>query len=318
MSNEPAVPARPPAISFAIPYYRNVAYLLETIKSVRNQTIADWELIVVDDAGPEPAHDLVDAIGDPRISYVRNVTNLGLARNWNECVRLSRAPLVNVVHADDRLHPDYAARILDAAARHPDAAAVFTDVTIIGPDGEPTRTLPDLAKRLVPRPRHDHELAGDRSLAGLLAGNYILCPTLCLRPAIVGTAPFDPKWRFVPDQAFTVGQLLAGRTLHSIRSPLLEYRRHESSQTSALTSDSSRFEEELEFSRQMAGEAAARGWTRSARAARWRILTRTHLLLRIGLDLVGRRFGAAQQKRRILWSDLRHRDRVGSHDSNPE
>jgi len=318
MSNEPAVPPRPPAISFAIPYYRNVAYLLETIKSVRNQTIADWELIVVDDAGPEPAHDLVDAIGDPRISYVRNVTNLGLARNWNECVRLSRAPLVNVVHADDRLHPDYAARVLDAAARHPDAAAVFTDVTIIGPDGEPTRTLPDLAKRLVPRPRHDHELAGDRSLAGLLAGNYILCPTLCLRPAIVGTAPFDPRWRFVPDQAFTVGQLLAGRTLHSIRSPLLEYRRHESSQTSALTSDSSRFEEELEFSRQMAGEAAARGWTRSARAARWRILTRTHLLLRIGLDLVGRRFGAAQQKRRILWSDLRHRDRVGADDPNPQ
>ena len=307
-----------PAISFAIPYYRNVAYLLETIMSVRKQTVDGWELTVVDDAGPEPAHDLVDAIGDPRITYVRNVANLGLARNWNECVRLARGPLVNVVHADDRLLPEFGARVLEAAARHPDAAAVFTDVTIIGPDGEPTRTLPDLAKRLVSRPRHDHDLAGDRSLAGLLAGNYILCPTLCIRPAIVGTAPFDPTWKFVPDQAFTVGQLLAGRTLHSIRSPLLEYRRHESSQTSALTSDSSRFDEELEFSRQMAVEAAARGWTRSARAARWRVLTRTHLLLRLGLDLVGRRFGAAQQKRRILWSDLRHRDRVGAHDPDAE
>ena len=314
MSNGPAASTPVPAISFAIPYYRNVAYLLETIMSVRKQTVGDWELIVVDDAGPEPAHDLIDAIGDPRIRYVRNVSNLGLARNWNECVRLCRAPLVNVVHADDRLHPEYAARVLDAAARHPEAAAVFTDVTIIGPDGRPTRTLPDLAKRLVPRPRHDHDLAGDRGLAGLLAGNYILCPTLCLRPAIVGTTPFDPRWKFVPDQAFTVGQLLAGRTLHSIRAPLLEYRRHESSQTSALTSDSSRFEEELEFSREMAVEAAARGWTRSARAARWRVLTRTHLLLRIGLDLVGRRFGAAKQKRRILWGDLRHRDRVGAHD----
>ena len=317
MSNEQAVKARAPAISFAIPYYRNPAYLLETIRSVRNQTIADWELIVVDDAGPEPAHDLVDAIGDPRIRYVRNVRNLGLARNWNECVRVSRAPLVNVVHADDRLHPEYAARVIDAAGRHPGAAAVFTDVTIIGADGRPTRTLPDLAKRLVPRRRHDHDLVGDRALAGLLAGNYILCPTLCLRPSIVGTEPFDPAWHFVPDQAFTVGQLLAGRTLHSIRAPLLEYRRHESSQTSALTSDSSRFEEELEFSRQMAVEAASRGWTRSARAARWRVLTRTHLLLRIGLDLLGGRFGAAQQKRRILWRDLRHRDRIGTHDSNP-
>jgi len=307
-----------PAISFAIPYYRNADYLMETIASVRAQSVDDWDLIVVDDAGPEPAHDRVEGIGDPRISYVRNATNLGLAGNWNECVRLSRAPLVNVVHADDRLHPEYAARVLDAAAHHPEAAAVFTDVTIIGADGRRTRTIPDLAKHLVPRPRRDHDLVGDRGLAGLLAGNYILCPTLCLRPSIVGTAPFDPRWRFVPDQAFTVGQLLAGRRLHGIRAPLLEYRRHGSSQTSALTMDSSRFEEELEFSREMAAAAAALGWKRSARAARWRVLTRAHLLLRIGVDLVGRRVGAAQQKGRILWRDLRDSDRIGADDSNPQ
>lgn len=310
--------ARVPAISFAIPYYDNPQYLIEAIDSVRRQTVADWELVVVDDAGPAPAREQVEAIGDPRITYTRNAANLGLARNWNECIRLSRAPLVTVLHSDDRLLPTYAERVLDAARVHPAAAAVFTDVNIIGTDGKPTVTIPDLAKRVVRRPPYDHDVVGDRGMAGLLVGNYILCPTLCMRAAIIGPDPFDPQWRFVPDLDFTVRQLLAGRSLRAIREPLLEYRRHTGSQTSSLTSDSSRFAEELRFSRQMAGEAVARGWTRSARAGRLRLMVRVHLCLRIVLDLVGRRFGAAQQKWRILWGDLRHSEGTGTHDADPQ
>jgi glycosyltransferase involved in cell wall biosynthesis len=295
------------AISFAIPYFHNKSFLLEAIASVRCQTVADWDLIVVDDAGPEPAGDEVEAIGDPRITYVRNAANLGLARNWNECVRLSTAPLVTVLHGDDRLLPTYAERVLAAANAHPDVAAVFTDVNIIGPDGQPTLTIADLAKRIPRRDRNDHDISGDPGLAGLLVGNYILCPTLCMRTAVVGTAPFDPHWRFVPDLDFTVRQLLAGRSLHSVREPLLEYRRHSTSQTSALTSDASRFEEEMAFSRQAAEQAAARGWKKSARAGRWRILARTHLLVRVGIDLAARRGTAAGQKWRLLITDLRGR-----------
>lgn len=311
-------PTRPPAISFAIPYYDNPGYLLEAVASVRAQTVAEWELVVVDDAGPSPVDAAVNALGDPRISYVRNTTNLGLAGNWNECVRRSRAQLVTVLHADDRLLPRYAERVLEAARLRPDAAAVFTDVTIIGPDGRPTLTLADLGKRLARRPPFDHDVLGDAGMAGLLRGNYILCPTLCIRTAAVGQAPFDPRWRFVPDLDFTVRQLLAGRSLRAIREPLLEYRRHPGSQTSTLTSDSSRFEEEFVFLAQMAEAAEAKGWTRSVRAGRRRVTARVHLLLRLVLDMVGGRFGPAREKGRILRRDLRHGQRIGPHDPDPQ
>ena len=307
-----------PSISFAIPYYDNPAYLLEAVASVRQQTFTDWELVVVDDAGPSPAGEAVQALADPRISYVRNDHNLGLAANWNECIRRSRAPLVTVLHADDRLLPTYAERVLVAAQLRPDAAAVFTDVSIIGPQGQPTRTIADVGKLMVRRPRFDHDIVGDLGMAGLLAGNYILCPTLCIRPAIVGEAPFDSNWRFVPDLDFTVGQLLAGRSLRAIREPLLEYRRHAGSQTSSLTSDSSRFEEEFRFLSQMAEAAAAKGWTRSARAGRLRVTARLHLVLRLFVDLFGRRFSAAQQKGRILCRDLCNGQRIGPHDPDAQ
>src|SRR4051812_39241193 len=126
---------RGPAITFAIPYYSNAKYLLEAVSSVRAQTIDDWELIVVDDAGPEPAADLVDALGDPRIRYPRNPPTPGPAGNWKEGVRLAAAPMVTLLHADDRLRPDYAVTVLPAGGRSPTAAALFTDVAIIGADG---------------------------------------------------------------------------------------------------------------------------------------------------------------------------------------
>ncbi len=134
-----------PAISFAIPYYSNAAYLREAIDSVRGQTHRDWELVVVDDHGPEPVPDLVAEYGDPRITYVRNETNLGLSGNWNECIRRTNGPLVTVLHADDRLLPTYAERVVEAARSHPHAAAVFTDVVTIGTDGRPVETIADFA-----------------------------------------------------------------------------------------------------------------------------------------------------------------------------
>lgn len=300
-----------PALSFAIPYYNNRRYLTEAIDSIRAQIFTDWELIVVDDAGPEPADDLVVALGDPRITYVRNATNLGLAANWNECIRLSRGPLVSLLHGDDRYHPDYAARVITAAADFPEVPAIFTDNLVIGDDGQPTRSLPDFVKRFARRAKGDHHLAGDRHLASILANHYIICPTYCYRKAAVGDAPFDPRWKFVPDLDFTSRQLLAGNSLHVIRSPLLDYRRHGGSQTTGLSEHTVRFQEEIDFYEVMRARSAAIGWSISERAARHRTMIRTHMVLEITLNTLRGRFGAANAKRRLLWRDLRHGHRNG-------
>lgn len=292
-----------PRISFTIPYYRGLDYLREAIASVQAQTIDDWELVVVDDCGPEPADDLVASLGDPRARYVRNEANLGLAGNWNECVRQAAAPLVTVLHGDDRLLPEYAERVLEAHARHPDVAAVFTDAVVIDEAGEPTTTLADQVKQRMPRPAGDHGLSGDADLAGLVRGNYIVCPSMCLDVAAVGTSPFDASLRFVPDWDFTVRVLMDGGRLWGIRTPLIEYRRHGGSQTSILTEEASRFAEEVEFLQRVEAEAHARGLPRTERTARRRVTVRGHLAVHTVLDVVRRRPGA-RTKWRLLRDDL--------------
>ena len=68
-------------ITFAIPFHRDAAFLAAAVASVRAQTIEDWELVVIDDAGPDgdAAAAVVAALADPRARYVRHDRNLGLA-----------------------------------------------------------------------------------------------------------------------------------------------------------------------------------------------------------------------------------------------
>ena len=294
-----------PQISFAIPYFDNRGYLAEAIESVRRQTVDAWDLVVVDDAGPDPARDLVSALGDSRIRYVRNEERRGLPGNWNECVARTRAPLVTLLHGDDRLLPAYAERVLAAAERDPEAAAYFTGVVLIDADGRRTRTYVDSVKRILARSSRDGDLSGDDGLAALLAANFIYCPTVALRRAAVGNIPFDEAWRFVCDWDLMVRLLLEGHRVVGLHEPLFEYRRHASQTTVRLTNNSHRFTEELGFLARMADHAQERGFPRAARAARRRVSTRGHVALSATLELLRGHPGRARRNATLLWRDMR-------------
>jgi glycosyltransferase involved in cell wall biosynthesis len=292
-------------ITIAIPYYQGIDYLREAIDSVLAQTSDAWQLVIVDDRGPESAAVLAGDYADPRIRFLENERNLGLAGNWNACVAAAATPWVTLLHNDDRLLPGYVEAVTQAIAAHPDVAIIFTDAEIIGPDGQPTRTLADRVKFALPRPGGDHELRGDEDLAGLLRGNYIVCPTMCLHREAVGADPFRADTGFVTDWELTTRILLEGGSLFGIREPLLEYRRHGNAETSKLTADASRFVEEFDLMRLRARECRELDLHRSAKAARRRTTVRGHLAVRLMLDILAGRFRAAKVKASLLWSDLK-------------
>src|SRR5205823_5588078 len=80
-------------ITFAIPYYRGLAYLRRAIESVFGQHSSNWRMLVVDDGSDEPAESLVKQFRDARVSYLRNAATLGMAGNWNRCLDLSQTDL---------------------------------------------------------------------------------------------------------------------------------------------------------------------------------------------------------------------------------
>ncbi len=95
-----------PLVSICIPSYRGAAYLQATIESVLQQSHANFELWIVDDASPDNTADVVAAFDDPRITLVRNTRNLGPQGNWNRCLEVATGKYYKLLPQDDLLSPD--------------------------------------------------------------------------------------------------------------------------------------------------------------------------------------------------------------------
>ena len=69
-------------ISVVIPLYNKASSIARTIATVREQSVVDWELIVVDDGSTDNGAVLVSAIVDTRIRLVTQ-TNAGVSAARN-------------------------------------------------------------------------------------------------------------------------------------------------------------------------------------------------------------------------------------------
>lgn len=271
-------------LAIAIPFHRGLAYLDQAVASVRAQDDPDWSLVVVDDSGtPGEVRARLAALGDARIACLENARNLGMVPTWNRALEevAPGAELVTLLHADDRLLPDYVRRLRGLAADEPGAAALFCAARTIGADGRARRSLQDDIKRfLVPGGGATVELAGEAGLAALMRGNFVVCPTLVFRRARLGAVRFDARWRQVQDLDLLARLLFAGQRLCGLRSAHYEYRRHDDNATARQTADFSRFEEEFALFDEVAAAARARGWRGLARRSRRKAILRLHLAWR--------------------------------------
>jgi glycosyltransferase involved in cell wall biosynthesis len=108
-------------VTVVIASYNYADYIQNALDSVRLQTLEALDLVVVDDASPDP--DTVVLILDwahlhaarfNRLKVVRHQRNGGLGATRNSGFSLATTPYVLPLDADNRLFPDGAARLLAA------------------------------------------------------------------------------------------------------------------------------------------------------------------------------------------------------------
>ena len=295
-------------LTIAIPFYKGQSYLRQAIESVLRQTSPDWRLIVCDD-GPEPGTaELVASFNDPRIRYRKNERNLGMAGNWNRCLDAADTDLVNLLHNDDELLPNYVAEMRAAGQQFPDAAAFFCRAKVIDAAGRETFSLVDHVKRYL-QPKTDGPLVlhGRSAIEALMHGDFIMCPTVCYRRSRLPAERFDGSWRQVLDLDFFTRILLDGGAMVGLPAVAYAYRRHDENATAQQTESLLRFEEESRIHDQVAAVARERGWPSVARVAAGKRVIKLHLAFRICQDLSRLRFGPALKKWDFLFALLRER-----------
>ena len=84
-----------PKFSVVIPLFEKGPHIARALNSVLNQTIQDFEIIVVDDGSTDDGADVVSGYGDPKIRLFQQ-TNQGVSFARNKGYELARADLIAI------------------------------------------------------------------------------------------------------------------------------------------------------------------------------------------------------------------------------
>lgn len=202
-------------------------HLAETLQSILAQENVDFDLIISDDHSEDETLALAASLVGDRGRIVANPHRLGLAGNWNQCVALSRTPLVAIIHQDDRLHPAHLAAHV-AAFRDPSVGMVASASLVIDELGA------DVPPSIVERGglgSHNHHFAPREALPLLTPSNPLRCSAVSLRIAAHAEARgFNPSLRYVVDWDLWL-RLAHKWSLAWLAAPSVDVRWHEASET---------------------------------------------------------------------------------------
>src|SRR5262245_18237381 len=110
-----------PPISVILPVYNGEAWLEQCIRSVFNQTLTDFELLVGDDASTDRSRGiLADLSYNSRLHVFEFDQNVGLFGNLNRLLEKSNAPIVRFLCQDDLLEQNCLAQEVAYFESHPD------------------------------------------------------------------------------------------------------------------------------------------------------------------------------------------------------
>lgn len=171
-------------VSVLIPTYNRARYLRECLESILAQTVAPFEVIVIDDGSEDETPEAVAAFG-PAVRYLRK-DNGGKPRAINFALPEVRGEFVWIFDDDDVALPDAIERRLAVLTRRPELGFVLTG-HYLGTDGEDGRMLRGAEYR-VP------EIAESELWLALMRGCFVTMQSMLVRTAILRQAgEFDPQ-----------------------------------------------------------------------------------------------------------------------------
>ncbi|MBC8508872.1 MAG: glycosyltransferase [Chloroflexi bacterium] len=202
-----------PRVSVIMPVYNGEKYLAEAIESILNQTLTDFEFVIIDDASQDSSLIIAREFArrDERIQIVENAENLGISVSLNKSIAITRCKYIARMDADDISLPerlDVQVAFMDA---YPEVGICGTWIQYIGQQNK-TLKLP---------------VEHDAIFARLLFENVLAHPTVMMRVASIREQAlhYDEEVRFAQDYEFW-SRAINRVKLANINRILLYYRIH--------------------------------------------------------------------------------------------
>jgi glycosyltransferase involved in cell wall biosynthesis len=203
-----------------MPSYNHEKYISEAIESVLNQTFADFELIITDDASVDRSKEIIQAYAkkDDRIRAYYHNENKGIAKTMNDGLEAAKGKFIALFSSDDVWVENKLEKQLQVLSETEDLV-VWSEGLVIDASRVPTGEL--FTKK------HG---ALDRRKSGnifneLLKGNYICGQSVILKRENVKDIKFDEQLKYLNDYKFMV-ELARRYEFYFIQEPLAMYRIH--------------------------------------------------------------------------------------------
>ncbi len=129
-----------PQCSVGMPIYNRPDMLAAALAGIRRQTYQNLEIIISDNASPDPKVATICRQAerdDPRIRYVRQKNNVGARANFDFVLKQATAPFFMWAADDDRRAPDAIARMMAAFSKMPSSTVLTVlETQYVTPDGD--------------------------------------------------------------------------------------------------------------------------------------------------------------------------------------
>lgn len=124
-------------ITIGLPVYNGEKFIRESIESILEQTYQNWKMVISDNASTDGTFSICEQYEkqDPRVSVIKQETNIGIARNRNTLLRRADTPYFKWQDSDDVCAPTFLEECIKELEQDKDAVLAYSNVLSIDGNG---------------------------------------------------------------------------------------------------------------------------------------------------------------------------------------
>ncbi|PSA97676.1 glycosyltransferase family 2 protein [Bacillus halotolerans] len=214
-----------PAVSLLVAVYNTETYIRNCLESLKNQTLDNIEIIIVNDGSADASPDIAEeyAEKDKRFRVIHQ-ENQGLGAVRNKGIEAARGEFVAFIDSDDWIEPDYCLQMVQAASEETDL--VICNYAAEFEDTEKT-VVSDIAETYQDQPKESYIKALFEGKVRGFSWNKLYRRSMIDAHRL--SFPLRGELEHVEDQFFSFRAHFFASSVSYVKAPLYHYRIHLSS-----------------------------------------------------------------------------------------
>jgi glycosyltransferase involved in cell wall biosynthesis/SAM-dependent methyltransferase len=138
-SRHPKRPAQESLVSVIVPNYNHEKYLPERLRSIREQTYQNLEIVLLDDASTDRSREILQLFSskESRARFIPNPHNSGSTfKQWRAGLRQARGKYVWLAESDDDAEPEFLETLVEKLESDPKLSFAHCQLQMVSADGK--------------------------------------------------------------------------------------------------------------------------------------------------------------------------------------